>query len=662
MATVSTKIEVEGAGAFKKNFQDASLAVKSAKAELTYFSDELNRTGKTEANFTNQQKALEKAMKAESDAVALLEEKIAKLAEQGGASAERQMTRLTGELYKHKNAEAELQHQLDTLGDQAEETGNQFGSDMADDIAKATVILEKTVDLAMEAAKKIVEVGKNAVSYNAEMESYEKTIEAFFKTSGQTAAQASRNTKDLIARQKQLSSVLGISSSSLIEANKMLISSGVEGERSQEAIEGLAKAIIATGGGSAELSRMAQNLQQISNTGKASAQDLKQFAAAGVDVYGLMADSTGKTVEELKQMDITFDMIVDALNQATSEGGKFFEASQVGATTLNGQISALQTEIQEGLGTAFLPVNEALKNELIPAAREFIEQIDWNAVGAGLAAAVGLVTDFVHGVQEFMNWYDSIYGEPAQVVVDGFTASQEELNKAFAEGAGNVVIFGEEMAGAMEASKGLGNHMQMEFDGFKSNVNTSLTETAGEVKDFLINDGWDMMALGVTEMDYLAKGMDEGSGAVTLASQNTKTYALEAWADNAEAEQSGKHFVEGFATGMHNSNNLIAVEAQNIANILHDYLGFSRPDKGVLHNYETWMPDFVSGLARTMQNSMWMIENAAGNLAQTITNNSVNNTFNMTINGSAGQSVNDLADAVMIRIQQATDRRSAVWA
>lgn len=662
MATVSTKIEVEGAGAFKKNFQDASLAVKSAKAELTYFSDELNRTGKTEANFTNQQKALEKAMKAESDAVALLEEKIAKLAEQGGASAERQMTRLTGELYKHKNAEAELQHQLDTLGDQAEETGNQFGSDMADDIAKATVILEKTVDLAMEAAKKIVEVGKNAVSYNAEMESYEKTIEAFFKTSGQTAAQASRNTKDLIARQKQLSSVLGISSSSLIEANKMLISSGVEGERSQEAIEGLAKAIIATGGGSAELSRMAQNLQQISNTGKASAQDLKQFAAAGVDVYGLMADSTGNTVEELKQMDITFDMIVDALNQATSEGGKFFEASQVGATTLNGQISALQTEIQEGLGTAFLPVNEALKNELIPAAREFIEQIDWNAVGAGLAAAVGLVTDFVHGVQEFMNWYDSIYGEPAQVVVDGFTASQEELNKAFAEGAGNVVIFGEEMAGAMEASKGLGNHMQMEFDGFKSNVNTSLTETAGEVKDFLINDGWDMMALGVTEMDYLAKGMDEGSGAVTLASQNTKTYALEAWADNAEAEQSGKHFVEGFATGMHNSNNLIAVEAQNIANILHDYLGFSRPDKGVLHNYETWMPDFVSGLARTMQNSMWMIENAAGNLAQTITNNSVNNTFNMTINGSAGQSVNDLADAVMIRIQQATDRRSAVWA
>lgn len=631
MATVSTKIEVEGAGAFKKNFQDASLAVKSAKAELTYFSDELNRTGKTEANFTNQQKALEKAMKAESDAVALLEEKIAKLAEQGGASAERQMTRLTGELYKHKNAEAELQHQLDTLGDQAEETGNQFGSDMADDLAKATVFLEKAVDLAVNVAKKFVEVGKNAVSYNATMESYEKTIEAFFKTSGQTAAQASRNTKDLIAKQKQLSSVLGISSSALIEANKMLISSGVEGKRSQEAIEGLAKAIIATGGGSAELSRMAQNLQQISNTGKASAQDLKQFAAAGIDVYGLLADSTGKSVEELKEMDVTFDDIVMALTQATSEGGKFFEASQVGATTLNGQISTLQTEIQEGLGTAFQPVNDALKNDLIPAAQNFVEKIDWDSIGDALAVAVEGASKLV----EVISWF---YDNYSQAVDE----NREKQAQAMLD-------------------------LASDSDEVKQKVFTDMQDAAHESGRLILSDLTDLKTGHNEAMDKMVEGTMKYSDQLPKLTNQVKTELNEKLPNvfeemNKASEKWGLEFTTGYANGMMDGISSIEVAAERAAEAAAGPLHFSRPDYGPLRDYERWMPDFVSGLARTMQNSMWMIENAAGNLAQTITNNSVNNTFNMTITGSAGQSVNDLADAVMIRIQQATDRRSAVWA
>ena len=83
---------------------------------------------------------------------------------------------------------------------------------------------------------------------------------------------------------------------------------------------------------------------------------------------------------------------------------------------------------------------------------------------------------------------------------------------------------------------------------------------------------------------------------------------------------------------------------------------------GPLRDYETWMPDFVGGLARTMKESEWMLADASQDLAQTITNNTVTNNINMTINGSQGQNVNDLADVVMLRIQQATDRRSAVWA
>lgn len=653
-STIKAKVELDGGQKFAEDFRKASTAVKATNSELRYLDAELKKNGTSTELVTRKNEALAKAWKQEQDAIDALTGQIEELQKQTGEDTTQAVSKLTAELYRHKKAQAEL-------GQSVEETGNDFDG-FASDVAIAQVALSAVKDIVVEVAKKIWEIGKGAVEYNAEIESYEKTITAFFKTAGQGSDEAVRNTKELVANQKALGAQIGISADKLIDANKMLIAAGVSGEQSQKAIEGLSKAIVATGGGSEELSRMASNLQQIQSVGKASSADMKQFAMAGVDVYSLMADTTGKTVEELHDMDITFDMIVEALTAATSEGGKFFEAVNAGTDTLNGKTAMLESAWREGLGTAFEPVNTALREKLIPAATTFVENIDWTAVGNGIAWAVEKATDFVNAVQAFKDWYDSVYGEPAQVVVDGFTASQEELNKAFVESSGNVVIFGEEMAGAMEKAKGLGNHMQMEFDGFGEEVNTSLTETAGQVKDFLINDGWDMMALGVTEVDYLAKGMDEGSDAVTLASQNTKTYALEAWADNAEAEQSGKHFVEGFATGMHNNNNLIAVEAQAIANILHDYLGFSRPDKGVLHNYETWMPDFVAGLAKGIEDSEWMLADASRDLAQTITNNTTTNNISMSVYGTAGQNAADIADMVMLRIQQATNSRRAVWA
>lgn len=624
MATVSTKIEVEGARQFKKDFSDASLAVKSASSELKYFSTELDRSGRSTENYAKAQKSLEKAMTAEGNAIKLLEDRIAALQHEGGESAERQITKLTGELYKHKNAQADLQHQMDTLGDQAEETGNQFGENFAQDVATATVFLDKAVDLAIDLGKKILDIGKGAVQYNAKMEGYEKTIEAFFKTSGQSAEEASKNTKDLIANQKALAAQIGIGTDTLLDANKMLIASGVEGDKAQEAIAALAKAIVATGGGKEELSRMAQNLQQISNTGKASTQDLKQFAMAGIDVYGLLADSTGKSVDELKEMDITFDDIVSALGSATTEGGKFFEASQTGATTLNGQINILKQDIEEGLGVAFEPVNQALEDNLLPLAKQLVEDIDWESIGKGIADGITALTELMQKIDEVVAWIEEQQmSEKGKAFVDDFASGMHDNN------------------GAMNVAA------SYLMDSFYADV------AEEKAKATLV---------GTDITDSVAEGMKSGKSGVIGAAEEVEMSAFAVWNENNQAEQYGMDFVAGFASGMHKNNGLISNAAAQIAEIIKSWLHFSRPDIGPLRDYENWMPDFVSGLAKTMKQSEWMMADAASDLAQTITNNSVTNTYNMTINGSPGQSVNDLADAVMIRIQQATDRRSAVWA
>lgn len=614
--SISAQIRLEGGKTFANEFKTAASAVKATNSELSYLDGELKRNGNSSQLLAKRADAVGKAFEAEQKQIDLLNSRMEELNQMTGVDTSQAMNELTAELYKHKQAQA-------ALGDSVEESGNDF-QDFAQDIAVAQVVLSTMKDIVVEVAKKIWEVGKGAVKYNMTMEGYQKTIEAFFKTSGQTAEEAAQNTADLIANQKELSLATGIATNNLIDANKMLIASGVSGDDAQKAISALSKAIVATGGGNEELSRMASNLQQISNTGKASSADMKQFAMAGVDLYGLMADSTGKTVDELKEMDITFDMIVEALDSATAEGGKFFEASQVGATTLQGQMNTLQSTIQDGLGKAFEPVNQALSEQLLPLAQQLIEDINWEAIGQGIADGIAALTDLMNKINEVVEWIEA--------------QKMDEKGKGFVE----------DFATGMHNNNGLmgvaASHL---VDTFYADVQEERSQAT-------------LAGQNITES--MAAGMAQGKSGVIGAAEEVQMSAFAVWNESNQAEQYGADFVSGFATGMHRNNGLVANAAAQIAQTIKEWLHFSRPDVGPLRDYETWMPDFVGGLARTMKESEWMLADASQDLAQTINNNTVTNNITMTVNGAAGQNVNDLANVVMLKIQQATERKSAVWA
>lgn len=107
----------------------------------------------------------------------------------------------------------------------------------------------------------------------------------------------------------------------LLAANKALISTGMSAGQAREDVLNLSNAIAATGGGDDELQRMVVNLQQIRNTGKATALDIRQFAYAGVNVYEMLARATGKTTQEVQHMEVTYDMLSMALKKAHEAGG-----------------------------------------------------------------------------------------------------------------------------------------------------------------------------------------------------------------------------------------------------------------------------------------------------------------------------------------------------
>lgn len=205
----------------------------------------------------------------------------------------------------------------------------------------------------------IIGLATAGINYNAQLEQ--------FQTAYTTLIGDAEKAQQTLEQIQESASKTPFSTASLVEANQYLISAGVEAEESQKMILALGDAISATGGGDAELQRMAQNLQQIKNLGKASAVDIKQFANAGINIYGLLAETTGKTVDQLKKMDVTYDQLYDAFTKASSEGGKYFGAMDKQSQTLNGSVSSLKDQINQLLGE--------LTADLLPIIKDVLQFI-----------------------------------------------------------------------------------------------------------------------------------------------------------------------------------------------------------------------------------------------------------------------------------------------
>lgn len=218
--------------------------------------------------------------------------------------------------------------QLTAVGDKMIETGDKIASVGG--------------DLSLKLTAPLVALGTVGVNYNAQIEQYR----TMFTTLTGSADEADRVIKQL----QEDAQKSPFDSASLIKANQYLISAGVSADDARKTINDLGNAIAATGGGSAELERMASNLQQIQNTGKATAMDIRQFANAGINIYGLLSEATGKSVEEIKEMDVSYEVLADALAKASQEGGKYAGAMEAQSQTLNGSLSATKESIQMLLG------------------------------------------------------------------------------------------------------------------------------------------------------------------------------------------------------------------------------------------------------------------------------------------------------------------------
>ena len=110
----------------------------------------------------------------------------------------------------------------------------------------------------------------------------------------------------------------------------------------------------------------------------------------------------------------------------------------------------------------------------------------------------------------------------------------------------------------------------------------------------------------------------------------------------------GADIISGIIDGIKSMINNLADTVTGVADTIRDFLHFSVPDKGPLTDYESWMPDFMKGLAEGIDKRKKYVEKAVGGVAQAMQltmdsdlNYSLNGISGATLNSSSGGTVNN---------------------
>ncbi len=273
------------------------------------------------------------------------------------------------------------------MDDFASSTDKASSKSLAGAIAQGTImagVFSKLYAAALSAAEGFISSG---IEYNAQIEKY---------TTGFTNMLGSAEAAQQVMNQIQEDAAkTPFDVESLTKANQYLISAGENASYARSTIMALGDAVSATGGGNDELNRMSQNLQQIANTGKATTTDIKQFAYAGIDVYGILADYTGKSTTEVQNMTISYDLLTQALQAASEEGGRYYNSMDTQSQTMNGRVSTLQDNVKQlaGLLTGDLSSGVGVAigklNDMVVAAQEAYKLDGWKGL---IGEITGLTT------------------------------------------------------------------------------------------------------------------------------------------------------------------------------------------------------------------------------------------------------------------------------
>ena len=125
----------------------------------------------------------------------------------------------------------------------------------------------------------------------------------------------------------------------------------------------------------------------------------------------------------------------------------------------------------------------------------------------------------------------------------------------------------------------------------------------------------------------------------------------------------GKDLVNNIIEGIKSKFNALVDSVKNIANTIWSYLHFSEPEVGALSDFNTWMPDMMKGLAKGIDDNIYLVDNAISRVADSLASPNQINYGGVVINLNVPQGANgqQILDEIETELANRTIRRKAVF-
>ena len=155
---------------------------------------------------------------------------------------------------------------------------------------------------------------------------------------------------------------------------------------------------------------------------------------------------------------------------------------------------------------------------------------------------------------------------------------------------------------------------------FAAQIWSAMKQTASSVwngiKITVVNIASTLREAAVTAFQRMVSGISSAlSGLYSVVSNGFSSAIRFITGLPGQAFQWGKDFIQGLINGISSMIQSVINTVSGLADRIRSFLHFSAPYEGPLADYETWMPDFMKGLASGIEKNRNLVEKAVRDVA-----------------------------------------------
>lgn len=175
-------------------------------------------------------------------------------------------------------------------------------------------------------------------------------------------------------------------------------------------------------------------------------------------------------------------------------------------------------------------------------------------------------------------------------------------------------------------------------------------------------------AVGGDFPTFFAQGVEDNQQPVSEAGETTIGTVEEKVGGPSTSHRSrqwGKELAEGFSRGIRDGIPEVSAASDALAAAAAAPIHFSLPDYGILRDVGSWGGEMIDKYVTGIKRNLYKVDAVMGGAVNSATmGGRTTNYGGVSINvyGAAGQDVNALADVIMVKMQNAVNRREAVFA